>query len=221
MPLTKKSIAGLGSAVSLVSIGATVLLTLFPLNTNTEKSELSELRSQTETQNTRITELSSNSYNIDELQSFVNNFTQIVPQQPDLEGLSRAISSSVNEGVTIVAFNFGAPEEVAEIKEPSPLLEQFTPPFDLSSTTDPTAESEEGEDKKAVKDTNFQRIPVSITVNVSDYRSLSVFLNNLENQNRLIYVQSFSTTSDVSTSDDGTSVGGIQANIYAYAYVYN
>lgn len=207
MALSSKSIAGIGSAISIGLIGITAVVMIYPLNTDDQKTELESLRSQTQVQQLRLKDLTAGSANLEELQSYAQNYNNIVPQSVDIESLSRSISNAATN-VKITAFDFGAPESVDKVDSPKASLASFEAPFDIA---DPSSASAENTEKPT---TGLQRVPVIITVEAGSVGDISNYLDSLANQSRLIYVM------DVTSQLDNTS-GAITATIYAYGYINN
>jgi len=209
MALSKKSITGLGAFLSCAVIAVSGFLVVKPSYDQSQSNlqELSTMQVETESKTVRLGVLEEGVENYDEIQAYVNTFLAYAPSYKDIESASRAISNSLVSGVSITSFNFGTEEAASEYPVPEASLEN------TESTPSNTGETAAGESAEGTAASGtFQRVPVEISVTANNYDSLSNYLDNLSQQERLIVVMS------VSSAGNGEN---ITATIKGYAFVYS
>lgn len=213
MAASRKSVRAVGMLMSTAVLAISGLLVVKPVydDVTENQKELSSLEVVTDSKQSQLTVLEGGVSNYEEIRGYVDQFLGKVPPFKDIESASRAISTAAVPGVKIYSFTFGTEENIDEYPIPAPNLQEYVPPAGFDSTV----VAAEDEEPTAVD--TYHRVPVEISVSASDYNTLSLYLNNLSQQDRLLTVLSVNSTREGSA--DGKS-SSISATIYAYAFVY-
>lgn len=213
MALSKKSITGLGTLMSVAVIAISGFLVVKPSYDNAQdnRAELSTLQTETVSKTARLGLLEEGVENYDEIQAYVDTFLNYAPANKDIESASRAISNALVDGTEIVSFTFGSEEPTAAYPVPEASIEgEAAPAAPVESDSSASGES------TAAAGT-LQRVPVEIAVTSSSYENLSEYLDSLAQQQRLLTVISV-TSAGGAVGAEGE--GGVTATISGYVFVY-
>lgn len=210
MNLSKGSVKGLGVLASAVLVLGTGAIIINPLleQRNENISNLTSLKTITETKKANLSRLSSGAVNFEEASKVGENFLRIVPKDKNIESASRAISEALVPGVTITSFTFGSEEAAGAITLPKASLEGYKPPASFAVATGPTAAKAPA--AAAGSSTTLNRLPMTISVSATNYQSLSAYIDQLSKEDRLVSVISINASN---------KVGNVSADIYAYAFI--
>lgn len=212
--LSKTSISGLGGLLSLAVLLGAFFLGISPLmeRTDSAEMELQTAEGLTVAKTFNLQNLQQGAVDIDNAQSTVDNYENIIADSVDIESASRAISSAQTSGVDIVSFTFGNPEPIEPREEPTASLDSFASPFETSGeVTEDTSEDGETAEGEGNTTTGVQRVPVIISADANNQSSLTEYVNQLSQQDRLIFV----------TAIDSTVSERTTATIYGYAFFEN
>lgn len=206
MALSKKSITGLGTVMSIAIIAVSGFFVVKPSYEQAQENvtELETMKVETQVKQTRLQTLEEGVDDYDDILAFVDRFLLSAPADEDIESASRAISDAVTPGIQIQSFTFGAPEPTSDYPVPEASLERSEP-----DSLD--AGGSDASDAGGASAGTFQRVPVQVTVSATSYAELSVYLDALANQNRLL------TVLDVSGTN---STENVTATINGYAFIY-
>lgn len=219
MALSKKSITGLGVTLSAFALAMSGFFIFKPVydQIGENQTSLENMKSITFAREMKVIQLEGGVENIEETKAFVNRFLQYAPRGKNIETISRAISESLVEGVTITSFNFGADENLEDYTVPVSNLEGNPAPIDLDAAAKeakrPVAEPKDGEEPEVEKKDLFRRVPVVISLKAANYESFSNYVDSLAQQERLIVVMGLD--SDKANPDEP-----LNATVYAYAFIY-
>lgn len=210
MALSKKSITGLGTLMSVAVIAVSGFLVIKPAyeQAQTNNQEYSNLQIETSTKNARLSTLEEGVENYDEIQAYVDDFLVKAPSYKDVESASRAISTAVVPGITINSFNFGNEAPTSDYTVPKASLDAQP---ETTNLEDSGSSNSEENAETASSAGSFQRIPIQIQVTANDYTNLSEYVDNLSKQDRLLTIVS------ITSAGDGE---GITATIDGYAFIY-
>jgi len=228
MELSKSTTQGLGALALIGVLGAAGFFVVkpqveeaFSLQTQTQ-----EVRDSTGLREIRLVKLQTESSNLDQLTTDVNDLLLRIPSEKSVTDMAGAVIAAMPPGVYLESFSHGnidAKQPKFEVPEVS--LTALEPPFELVTGTvapTPTAadkDAEEGDDAAATAPATpteevtpaLAGAPFILTVRASSYETLANFIDIMQFQKRLI-----TTTAITSSIDDAT--GQVTATIYAYAY---
>lgn len=220
MALSKKSITGLGTLMSVAVIAISGFLVVKPSYEQAQdnRSELSTLQTETTTKTERLKVLEEGVDNYDEIQAYVDTFLKYAPANKDIESASRAISNAVVPGTNIVSFTFGSEEAATEYEVPKASIDGGTTAASSSSSSSSTTASTDASatGTSTASAGTMQRVPVEISVTSSSYENLSQYLDSLAQQQRLLTIISVASSGGAANAEGG----GVSATINGYAFVY-
>lgn len=225
MELSKSATQGLGALALVGVLAAAGFLVVkpqieeaFDLQTQT-----SDVEAVTDTREIRLVKLETESSNIDQLGSEVDDLLLRIPSSKSVTNIAGAVVESLPAGVYLQSFSHGALDATQpNFEAPVSSLAAFDPPFELADPAEatpveeaPAEEGAEGEETAEATKTDVAAdpakagAPIIIAVTASSYDTLAEFIDIMQNQKRLI------TVTTINSSSDGATV---QATIYAYAF---
>lgn len=213
MNLAPKTVKTLGVLVSLASMTATALLVIIPLQGQiaADEATLEQSKIVTMTKEVNYERLKKGEDNLIQAKEDATTFHTLVANTKNIESASRAITTARNDGVKINSFNFLDQQEVVPIESPGSISDGYQPPQAFAVDVSQLKPQEAGESGSGMS--GYSRIPIVVEVTAVNYESLSTYLNDLANQQRLITIISVD-------SSKMQNEGDISATIYAYAFVY-
>lgn len=230
--LSKTAITGIGALLSGGLLAGSWFLAISPIMSQTDSTEqeLQTTETLTLSKQMNLQNLQEGAVDIDNAEEIVSDFHDLISDSADIESASRAIAKSERSGINITSFSFGSPEAVSPREAPEASLDGFSSPFSTSggSVTEDTSSPEAGLPGEAAVDEsefiegsmdsgggdgdgsagNIQRVPVTIEVEAANQSTLTDYVNDLSQQDRLIFVTALE--SNMSETAGGT--------IYGYAF---
>lgn len=227
MELSKSATQGLGMLALVGVIAAAGMLVVKPQveEAFSLQSQIQEVKDTTSLREIRLVKLQTESSNLEQLTSDVNDLLLRIPSEKNVTDMAGAVIEAMPPGVYLDSFSHGNIDaKQPEFEEPEVSLIALEPPFELEVGTDKPkpsdTEAEEGEEAAPtapVKEEEEEAAPplagapFILTVKASSYETLANFIDIMQFQKRLI-----TTTAITSSIDEET--GQVTATIYAYAY---
>lgn len=220
MKLTKNGIRAVGL---LVLIGIFAIVGFFVIKPQVESalklmSDTSAVNDATAIRELRLAELQNESENIDQLRSDVDQLLATIPSAKNVTSVAGAVIDSMPAGVQLKSFSHGDLIPAGPNFAPADIsLSGIGTPLNLEnekktqSEKDPAATDDSNTDKQesSVEVPVFAAAPFIIQVEASRMEVLTEFLDNMQNQDRLITVLA---------TNAGYANGVVDATIYAYAF---
>lgn len=231
MALGKDTIKGLGALAVLGVFAAGGFFGVKPFveQAFVYQSETKQTQEKNDMREIRLAKLTKESENMESLSKEVDSLLVQIPSSKDVSGIARAAIQALPEGVTIKAFTHGYldPEQPAYVA-PEVTLVALQPPFILVPVTEadpnsPAPVTEEAaaadEEKKAAaapdekaspESIPLAAAPVQVEVSATNLEALNKYMDNLQQQSRLITVMGVVASAD--------SENGVTATVYLFSF---
>lgn len=215
MALNKLSVNSLGAIISVGVLAVSGFLIIQPLNASTETNtqNLNQAKTLTISKTAKLKKLEAGVSDFEQAKADTIRFLEQATSTKDIESASRSISKSLTKGVKLTSFQFGEPEAVDVLPEPTASLSGYTTPIQFGGKAPAKAKGADGAAAPTASAKGFQRVPVQVVVTAKSYNDLSKFLDSIADQKRLLSVVAVD-------SSKGSFEGEVKATVSAYAFVY-